>query len=298
MLRIKFSLYVLILLSLLLSSCLQSNSFDTSTQSNVSALLYPGYLYDDETETTVTDSGAYVCLEYAKIDSPQFTLPQYFKGQLKINYLGDHSFAQNKTIVDLHIPDGYEEIGHFAFLECPNLESVSLGKDVKKIGDLAFSGSPKLSNFYVSRDNPYLYEKDGCVIERNSHKLVASNGNIPEGVKEIAYCVFAGNKNITEIRIPEGVESIMGLAFDRSSVTSVFLPDSVNEIDTAAFSSCFELKEIYIPASVETIGARAFYDTNGIVINCEAESKPAGWDEKWLDNCTDYTINWGVTREG
>ena len=239
----------------------------------------------------------FVFLKAAKLDSAQYTLPQNFKGEITINYLGDHLFSRNETVVDLIVPDGYEEIGHFAFYECPNLESLTLGKDVKKIGDLAFSCCPKLSKFSVSDENPHLYEKDGCIIERETETLVLSNGNIPQGVKIIGFCVFVENKKLDNVTIPEGVETIMGTAFDFSSVASVLLPDSLKKIDISAFSRCSELKEIYIPASVVTVGARVFYGNDGITINCESESKPDGWDEEWLDGCTNYTINWGVTRE-
>ena len=293
MLRFKICLSVLLVFSFLLTACSQNILSDTDTDYSDSY-----YLYDEVNEITIAQADNYVFLEAAKLDSAQYTLPQNFKGEITITYLGDHLFSRNETVVDLIVPDGYEEIGHFAFYECPNLESLTLGKDVKKIGDLAFSCCPKLSKFSVSDENPHLYEKDGCIIERETETLVLSNGNIPQGVKIIGFCVFVENKKLDNVTIPEGVEAIMGTAFDFSSVASVLLPDSLKKIDTAAFSRCSELKEIYIPASVVTVGAHVFYANDGITINCESESKPDGWDEEWLDGCTNYTINWGVTREG
>lgn len=51
---------------------------------------------------------------------------------------------------------------------------------------------------------------------------------------------------------------------------------------------------IFIPKEVETIEANSLIDTPaGYKIFCEAESKPAGWEEGWTD-CTDVTFGFDV----
>ncbi len=256
-----------------------------------------GIRYDTVEKVTMQIADETVILKQCENTTPDFTLPTQFFDGTKFNNLGDHAFRGDETVVSVIIPDGYEYIGHYAFTECPNLKFVYIGKDVCYIGERAFTDCPKLERFEVSPANPYIYEKEGCILETSSGTLLATKGNIPEGTKRIGYCVFSGNSNLSNLDIPNSVETIGGLAFDKSSLTSVRLPDSIIEIETAAFSQCTQLKEIYIP-NIETLGARIFYGIDGITINCEAESKPDGWDDKWLDGCTNYTVNWGVTREG
>lgn len=238
-------------------------------------------------------------LMFCKITSEDFTLPDVVypnetSDGWKINHLREHICTGDKTIVNLTIPDTYESIGHFAFYNCPNLESVYFGKNVNSIDGTAFSCCPKFKKFDVSPENPYLYEKDGCVLERETNKLVATNGNLPIETKEICQSVFAGNTNLSDIVIPNGVEIIGDYAFNMTSVETVSIPNTVKEIGIAAFASCANLKEIYIPRNVLKLGGAVFGLNEGIVINCEAESQPEGWDAEWLKNCTNYTLNWGV----
>ena len=73
---------------------------------------------------------------------------------------------------------------------------------------------------------------------------------IPERIK----------RDITEVVVPDGVESIGGNAFEHcSSLKSVKIPDSVKSIGNEAFYWCTSLESIDIPSSVKSIGNEAFY---------------------------------------
>lgn len=256
-----------------------------------------GHYHDTAENVTICDTGSDIYLQYCEINSPDFELLKTFSDGRTINSLADHTFNGNETIVNLIIPDGYKYIGHFSFLECPNLETVYIGKDVQHIGELAFSGCPKLKYFKVSPDNQYFYDKDGCIIEKESEKLVVANSNIPKGIRTIGCNAYGGNTNISDVFVPDGVSAIQAYAFTRSTAEVVYLPDSLEIIEGAAFSMCSNLESIYIPDSVSNIEASIMYGIDGIVINCEAESKPEGWDDDWLDGCTNYQLNWGVKRD-
>lgn len=293
MLRCKRVVAFLLAMFLPILLCACSN---TACNDNIESGPF-GQLYDKESGIKILDLGELIVLENCDITTTEYTLPNTFKNGLNINYVGDHSFNQNDTIVNLTIPDTYESIGQFSFSKCPNLESVYLGKNVKVIYDLAFTECPKLQSFAVSPENLYLYESDGCVIERETQRLIATNGKIPDGTKIIGACVFGGNKNLSNVIIPDGVEKIEGYAFDRSSVKTVILPETLSSIGELAFANCLELTEIFIPAGVNVIEEGILGGTDGVVINCEAEFQPEGWDAKWLDGCTNYQLNWGVERE-
>ncbi|MBD9055729.1 MAG: leucine-rich repeat domain-containing protein [Eubacterium ventriosum] len=71
---------------------------------------------------------------------------------------------------------------------------------------------------------------------------------------------FSYNKNITSVKIADGITSIVRDAFyGCDNLTNVVIPDSVTSIGTDAFWYC-SLKSLTIPSSVTSIGNEAFHD--------------------------------------
>ena len=294
--QLRFISVMSMLLAFALVICISSCATDESYEAGSSIISGTlGELYDAEANMTISNYGQLVVLESCEIKETKLTLPTEFSNGLKINYVGDHTFNNCDDIVELVIPDGYEQIGHFAFNGCENLKTVHLGKDVAYIGERAFAAAPSLEKFTVSSDNPYLYEKDGCVVTKDGDVLIATNGVIPGGIKEIGASVFGGNKEISSVIIPDGTEKICGYAFAGSSLSDVLLPQSLTSIGKHVFSEC-NLNEIYIPKNVIDVDASVFSGIKGLVINCEVETKPEGWSDDWLDGCEYQQINWGAVR--
>lgn len=76
----------------------------------------------------------------------------------------------------------------------------------------------------------------------------------------IAYGAFRDNLRLTEVILPEGLNTVGYLAFSGcANLRSVTLPDSLATIDGWAFQGCASLKEIDIPENVVSIGECAFY---------------------------------------
>lgn len=280
-----FSLLLVVATMLLASACGNSKN----------AVSKAGNYYDDEAGVSVERYGNHVYFVDCDKTTPSYTLPTEYENNL-IKNVAKNAMSNNEILVELTIPDGYEDIGHFAFSGCENLEKVHIGKNVSSIWDFAFSKCPKLTAFTVSADNKYLYEKDGCVLTKNTDALVATNGKIPDGTRIIGSAVFSGNKNLSNIVIPDSIDAIKSFAFENSSLESVTIGKNVTTIQKYAFSECDSLKEVYIPANVTELGAHIFGGIDTIVINCEAESKPDGWDDEWSVGCANITVNWGVKK--
>lgn len=174
-------------------------------------------------------------------------------------------YHNGKKITDLKIPEGVETIEDYAFCGWENLTSVTFPNTVKVIGNSSFGGCSSLA----------VYIQDllsWCkIVFRSIHTPGISpqklyiNGEeitdlkIPEGVDTIEGYAFYGWKNLTSVSISSSVKSIESKAFnDCINITSVNIGDSVKTIDYAAFENCKKIKSVRIPNSVTEIGTGAF----------------------------------------
>lgn len=55
---------------------------------------------------------------------------------------------------------------------------------------------------------------------------------------------------------------------------------NIASIYSYAFEKC-GLKNLFIPTSVTVIGTRAFYRCDDLIIYCEIDSQPEGWNLNW-----------------
>ena len=132
-------------------------------------------------------------------------------------------------ITEIEIQEGVVSIGDQVFMNCVNLQSVSLPQSLRIIGTCAF-------------DNCYIREL-----------------TIPEGVNSIGSGAFAGCENLEKINIPDGVSVIEDYLFSHCiNLKKISIPKGVNSIGGAAFLGCEKLEEITIPEKVNKIGQGAF----------------------------------------
>lgn len=292
----KLLIVVLLFSVLFCAGCDEKMLNDTSDDGIQSGAL--GYEYNPRTDISIHHLGEMVWLEDCPIHANQFQLPIDFDDTVKINAVGDHSFNHNSEIIHLIVPDGYMEIGHFSFMDCQNLVTIEIGKDLCSIGELSFTGCPNLSNIIVAEENTYFYTNEGCLLERGTNRLVITNGIIPQNTKIIGPSVFA-DFSCDALDIPEGLIEIESLAFQGSKLRVITLPFSLATIGDHAFASCDLLETVYIPASVSSIGKELFGGSNGsqITVYCEAKSKPEGWSNDWLKGAENVTVVWGYQPE-
>lgn len=100
---------------------------------------------------------------------------------------------------------------------------------------------------------------------------------------------FVSNTTIQQLKLPEGITYIGFKAFQNASLTSINLPRSLTAIYDNAFDSS-SLESIYIPKNVINMGSNVF-NNQGLIIRCEAEIKPDGWQNDWNGNI--QTVQWG-----
>ena len=132
------------------------------------------------------------------------------------------------------------------FKNLTQLTSLTIGNNVKSIGDYAFSGCIRLAS--VSIGNSVTSIGDGAFYDCSGLTSV-STGN---SVTSIGAKAFSGCSGLTSVTIPNSVKTIIGdYAFTNcNNLTSVTIGNSVTSIGGGAFSGCTSLKDVYCYASI------------------------------------------------
>lgn len=205
--------------------------------------------------TTIESGVFYNCYDLTSIEI-----------QGDVTKIGDGAFDCCSSLTSIEIPDGVTEIGSWAFYGCASLASINIPDGVTEIGSAAFFNCTSLASI-----------------------------NIPDGVTYIGFRTFEGCTSLSDVIFGSGVKEIEMHAFAFcSSLTSIAIPDGVTTIGENAFWSCSGLKSASIPDSVTTIEWGLFDDCDNLTdVYCLAPSKPDGWDDEWLGDCS-ATVHWGM----
>ena len=215
------------------------------------------------------DDGTFMITNY-KGQATVVTVPMRI-GKIPVTGLGKDVFANNKELESVTVPKGVRSIGDRAFMGCASLKELNLPSGISKMGCAVFADCRSLAD-----------DKGFLVIKGILHCYfgVDVHAHIPEGVKKIGNGVFWGHHSLTSVHIPEGVRSIGDNAFlGCKSLTSINIPDSVTKIGCGAFSGCASLTSVHIPDGVTALGSYSFsrcYSLEKIHIPCGVKSIGSG----------------------
>ena len=197
-----------------------------------------GYIFG----TSSYDGGIATGQRYAASSYVTYYIPSTLKSVTITggNILG-WAFYNCNNITSVTIGNGVTSIGYEAFYSCTSLTSVTIGNGVTSIGEDAFEYCTSLDKVYISDIAKW------CAISFDS------NDANPLYYADKLYMV-GSDTPITNLVIPEGVTSIGVRAFyDCDSLTSVTIPNSVTSIGDYAFQCCYKLVEVYDLSSSITV---------------------------------------------
>ncbi len=204
-----------------------------------------------------------------------------------------------KNKLEKVIINGGESIAFSAFSGCSSLTSIEIPSSVTSIGASAFSGCSSLTIYCEAESKPSGWYSNW---NDSNRPVVWGYNNI---TTDAMYDYVVHNDKIyltkykgseTEVIIPSTIDgkeivSIGSMFNGNTNITSIEIPSSVTSIGSYAFEGCSSLTSIEIPSSVTSIGYSAFGNCSSLIIYCETESKPSGWDSNW--NPDKILVVWG-----
>ncbi len=152
---------------------------------------------------------------------------------------GAGSLPTNSNLFNVNIDDSVVQIGNGFFdTVFEKLQSVTIGPNVKSLGEFAFGTLKSLKTVDIQSPNLELSRGDF----KNCYELATIN--LPANLKVIPRTCFYGCRALANIDIPSTVETIVEDAFlDCTALISVSLPEynNLSKIEAKAFRNCYNL---------------------------------------------------------
>ncbi len=209
-----------------------------------------------------------------------------------VTYIGDYAFNNCRNITKLSLGKGIKTLNYTAFNNCTSLNEVyyniedlddylsnyglfiytyptngiklTIGKDVKRIGQYIFSGYSSSSTNYYPKFSEIIFEANSSLEEIGQYAFYYNKNELdivlPNSCKTIGQYAFydSGIKSI----VMNGVETIDQYAFYYSQNLESVSMNNVITIGYQAFGSCSKITEVVIPESTTAIGNYAFRNCN------------------------------------
>lgn len=262
-------------------------------------------------------------------DEQEVAVPEeiFFSGKAyRVEELASYSFART-SVRKVSLPSGLKRVCDDAFVYCDELRYIVFPSSIEEIygtfyrcdqAVLLFEGEcPSLPDIFPNL--PRLEHFAGDIFDYGDMVFAtyldgqgtkkASLLSLPdkEGRHELPQSVpfleerlplgsitddgpFDYREREFELLFPYGLEEIGPNALcGNEKIVGASLPPTLLKIGECAFLGTSGLNEVHIPSSVLEVGRRAF--TVQKEIHCEADSRPALWDEEWCD--PSIAVYWG-----
>lgn len=155
----------------------------------------------------------------------------------QLSEIYDDMYAFRSDLESFNIPGNIKRIGEGAFFFCSSLKNIVIPDTVESINlNKLFGCCWNLETVIIPNDIKLDYEYD-------NHK---------------ADDAFEKCYSLTNVNIPNSVDSLKGMFSECRSLKKIIIPNNVTNIGHMTFSYCEMLEDIAIPNSVKEIGYGAF----------------------------------------
>lgn len=185
----------------------------------------------------------------------EMTLPS------NIKKLAPYCFAYCTTLKKITLPEGLTAIGEYAFRGC-NLQEFTIGKNVTDLGYGVFQDNKSLNTITIEAGNTSFTSTNGMIIGKANKTLLAvpyniTEVNIPEGVDTVGDYTCYGNANVVSVTAPS-VKVIGTSAFSGCSGLTKIELSAIDSIATYGFSKCGAVEKVTFPATLKALGNYVF----------------------------------------
>lgn len=152
-----------------------------------------------------------------------------------------------QEVSEIHIEEGIEYIGYYAFMMCESLEKIVLPKSVRYVGGWAFGTCKNIKEIdtYLLLDNlsrpalshyRYIYRGDCEEIPQGFfYGGTFTEFHMLGAVQSIGENAFGGCTELRNITLSQNLRTIKNGAFANSSLTSIHLPSTIQQIGVNVF---------------------------------------------------------------
>ncbi|MCQ2354487.1 MAG: leucine-rich repeat protein [Clostridia bacterium] len=178
-------------------------------------------------------------------------------------YNSDYSPATNTVFLNISglssVVFGGQSVPANICYNCNNITEVTIGGEVRSIGNSAFSGCSSITGITL----PSGLEQIG---DRAFYGCSSLEGiSIPDSVTAIGNSVFYNCSDLCVVTLPSHITSVGAYSFyNCTSLLNMTVPAEVESIGSYAFRYCTRLESVYLPASLRSIGAWAFGNCTGL----------------------------------
>lgn len=192
----------------------------------------------------IADYAFYKCSKFTGADIPT------------VKYVGKYAFAQCKNMMSVSLGTPCTIISEGAFADCDNLRNAKISQSsISFIDAFAFVNCKKLTSIEL----PATIEMIGAQAFHETSLVPSVDGVIYAG----NWVVGCENTEISNITIREGTVGIAMYSFVNCSlIGSVKLPNSLKVIGKGAFAACSTISIEEMPPNLERIEDYAFYGCN------------------------------------
>ena len=216
-----------------------------------------------------------------------------------VTNISSYAFNRCSKLRKITVGDNVQKISEGAF-SLSGLSKIHIGKQVQKIETtwlVPFEGT-KLEEITIDPENRFYTVKDGVLFTADMSELVRypsqdtrTEYTIPDSVTKISQYAFESVRNVKNMMIPSGVEEIGAAAFE--AATALYpVQDlrNVQRLGAMAFADVKNLRMILLGENLQIYMGKAYQNTNQIIIRSGIESLylPGGTKTSYevLNGCT------------
>ncbi len=218
------------------------------------------------------DKSSYSVVGLGGCKNSNIVIPNEYKG-LPVTKIGEYAFSTQK-ITGVKLSDNIEEIGDYAFSNCPKLKTIKFSESgkLKTIGDYAFywpsfwlwdlyipEGVEEIGQHAFDLAWPINVSLPNSLMSVGEGAFVGMNG--AEGSHEAYYFDFMTPYNVYDNAIYLGNKTnpeLLLCSIHNTEAYNCSISEKTKIIATRAFLGSNNLKKITVPASVKNIGFIAF----------------------------------------